>query len=334
MKKKVIVGGLIILAGMVLWWFFLNNRIINPLSDKKREILKYEKYDFDSLRNRKASFGKIVIGGKLKGVELRRKNINYEVKGFKSEKIIFESDGKKVSGMINIPQGGISNKLPAIVMVRGYADKGEYYVGSGSWKMADYLAERGYVTVSLDFLGYAESDAETEDVLEARFEKAITLIDFIEAVKNIDFVDSNKIGIWAHSNGGQITLSVLEATGGKYPTILWAPMTNPFPKSLLDTADSGDDEVKKMVDDFSKNYDPRRYAIDNYYEWVNAPILILQGTNDVWCKPEWQEEVVKSLKMKDKKAELKIFKGADHNFSGKYWNQAAEVSINYFQSNF
>lgn len=334
MKKIIIVGVLIVAGGVVLWWIFLNNNIIDPMGNKKREVLQFEKYDFDSLRGRKANFGKIVIGGKLKEVELRRKNINYIVNGFRSEKIVFESEGKKVSGMINIPNGEVNKKLPAIVMVRGYADKEGYYVGSGSWKMADYLAEKGYVTVSLDFLGFAQSDAEAKDALEARFEKAITLMDFIEAVKNVDFIDSSKIGIWAHSNGGQITLSVLEAMGGKYPTVLWAPMTNPFPKSLLDTADNGDDSVIKLVENFSKNYDPRRYAIDNYYDWVNAPILILQGTNDVWCKVEWQQSVVNALKERGKIAELKIVKGADHNFSGKFWNEVAEMSVSYFRLNF
>ena len=35
-----------------------------------------------------------------------------------------------------------------------------------------------------------------------------------------------------------------------------------------------------FVNAFLQHYDGRRYAFENYYSWINAPILIQQGTAD------------------------------------------------------
>jgi alpha-beta hydrolase superfamily lysophospholipase len=134
--------------------------------------------------------------------------------------------------------------------------------------MADELARNGFVTVSLDFLGFGLSDQESTDILEARFEKPVSVLDLIESVKSLDFVDPEKIGIWAHSNGGQIAISVLEITQKNYSTVLWAPMTNPFPQSVLETMDDseGGKIVKQKIADFEQDYDSKLYSIDNFYE--------------------------------------------------------------------
>jgi dipeptidyl aminopeptidase/acylaminoacyl peptidase len=146
------------------------------------------------------------------------------------------------------------------------------------------------------------------------------------------WVDKEKIGIWAHSNGGQMALSVLEISGENYPTILWAPMTNPFPQSVLDTADDLDDKgvtVKKAIAEFEKKYDSRRYAFENYYQWINAPVVIYQGTADEWVKVEWQERVVRDLEALGKTAELKVLAGDDHNLS-KNWEEVVRENIEWY----
>jgi alpha-beta hydrolase superfamily lysophospholipase len=232
------------------------------------------------------------------------------------------SDGKKISGMINYyPEK--SSLSPVIIMIRGFAEPVGYYIGSGTWKVANELAKAGYATISLDFLGYGHSDEESKDVLEARFQKVNQVMDLIESVKNLSWVDKNRIGIWAHSNGGQIALSVLETTGRKYPTVLWAPMTQTFPESVLSTNDEGS-PINGIILEFQKHYDARRYAFENYYKWIKAPVLIQQGTNDVWCKVEWQKAVAKAIN-----GELFVYEGADHNLKGS-WQEAVDKDVEFF----
>lgn len=300
---------------------------------KEKAILPLTRYDFDSLKKRGGVAGEIEILGRIKEVEERRKSIKYQVSGIKYEtkKFSFLSEGKRITGMMNY--FGDNSKRPVVIMIRGYADKAGYYSGFGTWKAADELAKNGFVTVSIDFLGYGGSDEESLDILEARFEKVVGVLDLIESVKQLGFVDQDKIGMWAHSNGGQIALSVLEITGKNYPTVLWAPMTQVFPQSVLETADDLDDAgmtVKKAIAEFEKRYDSRRYAFENYLSWIQAMIVIYQGTADEWCKVEWQTGLQSRLLSLNKQIELKILPGDDHNLS-KSWEGVVGENVEWYK---
>jgi uncharacterized protein len=303
-------------------------------------------YNFENLRKRENKASKIKIVGESVILDEARENVlkDYEKEGivkennFKSYEITFESNGKTISGMMNVPSyapAELRKGKPAIIMIRGYAESEGYFVGSGSWKVADELARNGFVTVSLDFLGYGMSTGESKDILEARFEKPVGVLDLIESVKLLDYVDSTKIGLWSHSNGGQIAISILEITGQNYPTVLWAPMTNPFPASVLDTMDDSENGkiVKQRIYDFEQDYDSKLYSIDNFYEWINAPILIHQGTADVWCKVKWQQDLQKRLKKLGKEVELDIRQDNDHNLK-QSWDEVIKMDIEFFKNKF
>jgi len=299
-------------------------------------------YNFENLKKRTnvgseiKTIGQVLMVDEARKALVKRGDLAGKTFKFESKAISFESNGKKISGMMNIPATPKSNKMPAIIMIRGFAESAGYYIGSGSWRAADELTRNGFVTVSLDFLGFGLSDDESKDILEARFEKPISVLDLIESVKKLDFVDPEKIGIWAHSNGGQITISVLEVTGKNYPTVLWAPMTNPFPASILDTMDETTEAgqlVKTRINEFEKEYDSKLYSIDNFYEGINAPILLHQGTADTSVKLEWQQDLQTKLKSLGKDITLDIQKGNDHNFK-QSWDEVMAQDVKFFEEKF
>jgi uncharacterized protein len=342
MKKFLLVLLILIIVGVGYW--FLNNReieIINPLVkiEKNEKVKKntgwLTKYNFENLKKRENKASEIKKIGRVLVVEEARKDPT----DFESKAITFESNGKKISGMMNVPSyapSELRTGKPTIIMIRGFAENEGYFIGSGSWKAADELARNGFITISLDFLGFGLSDSESTDILEARFEKPMSVMDLIESVKKLDIVDDTKIGIWAHSNGGQIAISVLEVTGKNYPTVLWAPMTNPFPKSVLEMVDDqseGSLKVKQRIEEFEKEYDSKLYSIDNFYDWIEAPILIHQGTADVWCKVEWQQDLQKKLKKMGKEVILDIRQGSDHNLK-QSWQEVMDEDIKFFREKF
>lgn len=328
------------------FWKGQTSEIENQGKPKEKNTGYLAQYNFEKLRKRENKASKIEIIGESTVLEEARKNLlkAYIKEGikkennFKSYEITFISNGKRISGMMNVPSyasAELRKGMRAIIMIRGYAESEGYFVGSGSWKAADELARNGFVTVSLDFLGYGMSDGESKDILEARFEKPVSVLDLIESVKDLDYVDETKIGIWSHSNGGQIALSVLEISGQNYPTVLWAPMTNPFPQSILETMDDseGGKAVKQKIADFEKDYDSKLYSIDNFYEWVEAPILIHQGTADVWCEVEWQENLKNELTRLGKEVRLDVRQGSDHNLK-QSWDEVIEMDIEFFKEKF
>lgn len=264
---------------------------------------------------------------------------------FKPDGIWIEADkfyywvwGKKVSGQIHQPTGIIPvGGWPVVVMIRGYVDREGYRPGIGTERAAEVFAKNGFLTLAPDFLGYAESDLPPNNVLEDRFWRPVEILQLIASLKNLPQANSSKVSLWGHSNGGQIALSVLEISGKSYLTSLWAPVSKPFPYSILYYTDEHDDfgkALRQVVAGFEALYNSDEFSIHNYYGWINAPIQIHQGANDDAVPLKWSQDLEKALKAKDKEVKLFIYPGADHNLSGgdNSWNLAVERSLLWFNT--
>jgi dipeptidyl aminopeptidase/acylaminoacyl peptidase len=245
---------------------------------------------------------------------------------------------KKVTGLMDVPKK--EGKYPVIVMIRGYVDKEIFKSGVGTQRGGEVFAQNGYITIAPDFLGYGESDGESFSLFEARFQTYTTVITLLNSIKNIPNWDQKHISIWAHSNGGQIALTVLEATGATYPTVLWAPVSKPFPYSILYYTDELSDNGKYIRGELAKfegTYDTDLYSIHKYYDRIRAPIQIHQGTADESVPQKWSDELVKSLKENKVVTEYFVYPGSDHNMmparAGEpAWNTAINRSLQFFNS--
>ena len=267
--------------------------------------------------------------------------------------ISFQSDGKKVSGLANLPVDISTSSAfirPVIILVRGFASQIEYYPGFGTERVAKVLASNGFVVLAPDFLGYGSSDKPSLDVFEERFQVYVTVLNLISSVCSSEFVvrsqntttnnyelitNNCQLGIWGHSNGGQIALSVLEISGKNIPTVLWNPVSKPFPYSILYYTDDFDDrgkELRKVLADFEKDYDVELYSLVNFLDWINTPILLQQGGADQSVQQKWSDDLMTSLKSKAKKVEYKVYPGADHNMLPN-WGSAASDALNFYRSN-
>ena len=230
-----------------------------------------------------------------------------EEKDFNTYLFSYLSQGKKITGQLNLPNSEIKG---IIIMIRGYVPPEIYQTGVGTKNAAAVLANNGYLTLAPDFLGFGGSDAESEDSWEARFVKPINVIELINSINSsrviTDSVDieipdqvqndklgSYPIGLWAHSNGGQVALTVLEVLSEPIPTTLWAPVTAPFPYSVMFYSDEMEDEGKatrKWVSLFEANYDVFDFSLTKHLNLLTGPLQIHQGTIDDAAPVAWNDE--------------------------------------------
>ena len=244
---------------------------------------------------------------------------------------------KHISGLINIPKINDVNKYPLIILVRGYIDQDNYSTGEGSLNIGRFLASNGFVTVAPDFLGYANSDLESSNIFETRFQTYTTVVSLIKSIEKgvlNPYWDGKNILIWGHSNGGQIALTSLEITGGDYPTTLWAPVSKPFPYSILYYTDESDDKGKLLRSElakFEKLYDVDKYSLTNYLDRINSPIQLHQGTNDDAVPVDWSDSLYKRLKNLGKDIDYITHPGSDHNMYPD-WNSSAKQTLDFFKN--
>lgn len=239
---------------------------------------------------------------------------------------------KTTTGQIKIPDE--TGKLPLVVMFRGYVDQEIYKTGIGTSSAAKVFSENGFITVAPDFLGYAGSDPEDPDIFEARFQTYVTAVSLLESLDQIEKWDGENVFLWGHSNGGQVALTVLEITGKDIPTTLWAPVTKPFPYSVLYYTDESEDRgkfLRSQIAKFEKIYDPDLYSLDLYLDKIKAPLQIHQGTADDAVPIDWTNSFTKKMEELEKDFDYYKYPRADHNMKPS-WNAVVARDLSFFQS--
>ncbi len=272
------------------------------------------------------------------------------------------SQGKNISGALNLQITASKENKATVIMLRGFAPLENYYSGLGTKNAAAVLAENNYLTLAPDFLGYSESDSEPSNTWEARFIKVVNVIDLIKTIQQfpeIDLsqieklagqkitVDTKRIGLWGHSNGGQIAVSTLEVLGSNLPTTLWAPVLAPFPYSILYFTDENADEGKearKYLAQFEEDYDVFDFSISQHLDRLNGPIQIQHGNNDDSALISWTKEFLSKVDLENekratassesadkKKIEIEFhqYPGANHNLQPN-WAEAIQKDLNFF----
>lgn len=345
MKKAVGFAGIAVILVAASAVYLLTkpktNQVLNPTAQINPKPLA--KYAFENLKTRTSAGGNISIGQNVK-----------KGTGFSSYIFYFPAEGpspsgvgsKKVSGMMNIPQK--PGNYPVLILLRGYIDQKIYTTGDGTRRDGEIFAENGFIALAPDFLGYGESASPSANSVEERFQTYTTVLDLLaslpslqSAINNITDIkiitDTDKIGIWGHSNGGQIALSILTITGKNYPVVLWAPVSKPFPYSVLYYTDEFDDRGKKLrrvIADFEKDYDAELFTFTNYLDWINAPIQLHQGGADEAVPQKWSDQLTKELKEKGKDINYFIYSSEDHNFTQGSWRLNIQRNIDFYKKEF
>lgn len=340
MKKIsfILISLIIFSVGILLGYRLKNQKVLDEISKPQKVDRPLDKYSIENLSRTQIEKGNIEI----------TEEIANKVEEFKSCLFSFRFDptltpkiNKKMSGIINIPKNSEDSKYPVILMLRGYVDQKIYQSGTGTKNAAEYFAKNGFITVAPDFLGYGQSDSEAGNIFESRFQTYTTVLSLLSTFRDSSFAkatedkwDGKNIFIWAHSNGGQIALTILEITGKSYPTVLWAPVSKPFPYSILyytDESDDGGKLIRKELAKFEELYDTDLFSLTKYFDLINAPIQINQGTADDAVPVNWSDNLVQTLKKLDKDITYYKYHGADHNLKPD-WNIVIEKDLKFFKN--
>src|SRR3990172_12268680 len=182
MKKPLVT--LILVGVSFLAGYYLRDRLKLsdniPISLTDRQKSKpLEKYTIENLAKTEIKPGKLEIK------EILKEETEYSSYLFEFE-FNPNLDGKtlkKVTGQINLPKG--DGKFPLILMFRGYIDQKLFKTGDGTRNASNFFAERGFITIAPDFLGYGGSDEETANIFETRFQTYVTVLSLLETINHL-----------------------------------------------------------------------------------------------------------------------------------------------------
>lgn len=316
-----------------------------------------------------------LAGQSYQASDITIENVLAHTQTYTSYVFSYTTLGKKMTGVLNVPVVlADPSHAKTILMIRGYVPPDTYKPGVGTKNAAAVFAGNGYVTIAPDFFGYGGSDSEFSEEWQARFEKPVEVITLLKTLQEKSFVipatiegkpaesftgtiQTQGIGIWAHSNGGQIALTTLEILGKSIPTTLWAPVTSSFPFSVLYFSDEDIDEgksLRKSLANFEELYDVNDFSLTNHIDKLVGPIQIQHGSGDDIAPIAWSQAFVKRVQSDNQRRatlqkqqatmsaevgtanleqvsiDLLTRPGADHNMQPG-WNDAVNADLGFFQ---
>lgn len=321
----------IILGGCIYYLYQqIQGRQVSPVPETDTVELPLQKYSYPNLKETTYQPETIKFGP-----------IQDEEDTYVTRLFTYEVEGFTISGIAHLPAD--FGEYPVIVMVRGYVDRDIYESGIGTNPMARFLAQNGFITLSSDRLGYGTSDDTPSTTFADRLLAYPTILQLLanvaqlntslDHVESVTLADQESVGIWAHSNGGQIALSVLELSRQEIPTVLWAPVSKPFPYSVLYYTDEFDDQgkyIRGAIADFENEYPIDQYSLTNYLDWIQSPIQIHQGGSDDSVPLKWSDELYETFMTLEKDVEYITYPSADHNMVPD-WGKAAQSSLQFYE---
>jgi uncharacterized protein len=318
-------GAMVFLTGYMTGRYIaaMNYRTMLAQNNVKGEVEEKEyplmKYSFAELSKRGGIASEIKI---VREMEKTSEHVSYLFK--------YESEGKTISGLLTVP-AKTDGPAPVLLLLRGFVPPEEYVTGMGSRVTAGILAKNGYVSFSPDFLGFGESDPPPAEAFAERFIKPMNVIDLMASIDALDkqlvfnkktlaTLDTQRFGMWGHSNGGQIGLSVLEILKRPIPTVFWAPVTKEFPYSILYFMDEAEDKgkgLRALTAGFEKDYNVDDFSIGNRIDEISAKIQLHQGGKDTSVPQKWSDEFYSYFVGKGKKDQIEYFlyPNSDHGMS-------------------
>ena len=232
------------------------------------------------------------------------------------ERVVYESDGLRVLGYLMYPcdAAECDEKLPCFLYNRGGNRDFGMFTDESAARIGSNFAQWGYVIFASNYRGSTGSEGQDEfggdDVHD--------VINAMRVFEQLDFADSERIGMWGHSRGGLMTLlALLETSKVKAAIVCGAVSDMHAMVHARPAMETG--VLSEMVPDYE---DRREDALDERSPIQrvdqlpkHTPLLVIHGNADWRVSPQQSLRLVSELIEAQHPHRFVLFEGSDHSIS-------------------
>jgi uncharacterized protein len=256
--------------------------------------------------------------------------------------VSYRSDGLKIYALMTVPNGEKpATGWPVVIFNHGYIPPAQYVTTERYVAYQDAFARAGYITFKSDYRGHGKS----EGLARGNFSSAdytADVLNALTALKDYQDTDPNRIGMWGHSMGGQITLRAMVISKEIKAGVIWSgtvasqayELTHPRHPSARPTATPGPLTARRgralmlaqygtpeQNPAFWNSISPNSYLAD-----LSGPLQLHHGLADTSVPPIYSEMLKGEVTAAGKQVELYTYPGDNHNIS-KNFNTAMARSV-------
>ena len=263
--------------------------------------------------------------------------------------VSYKSDGLKIYALLTVPFGiKPKNGWPVILFNHGYIAPDQYQTFPTVGQYATYypvFSRNGYIVFKPDYRGNGNSEGSPEG---AYYSPAYTVDDLnaLASIKKYKDADPNRVGIWGHSMGGNITLRdlVVRPNDAKV-AVIWGGVVGsyedlmfnwqrrvsyqPPPRELTLRNNQRSNLVKQYGDPrqnptFWNTLDPTNFVSD-----ISVPVQLDVGGADEEVPVSFSQSLRDKLEKAGKTVEYFEYPGSNHNISQGF-DLAMQRSLDFF----
>lgn len=322
--RPFVIIGIILISILVL--AILNGYITYPT--KPKQVIGYPKHpdSIDQISKRVLTNQAVTIEKTITTTD------NYQ-----TFLISYPSDNFKLYTLMSKPVGSPpEGGWPVIIVNHGYIPPTQYSTTSSYINTFNYFASQGFIVLKPDYRGHDNSEGQPDPIL-GRLQYAVDVLNLIDDVKSINEANPNKIYLYGHSMGGDVSLMVAEASSQIKALVLWAPAVTTFPENItyfIRYHSPKATDFKKLEETLAQlisQYGKDQFSSFSNTSKLNIPIILHHGTADESVPFSWGEALNNRLKSEGKNITFYRYAGDNHNISN-HWYEALSKDVEFFKS--
>ncbi len=267
--------------------------------------------------------------------------------GFERFIVSYLSEGNKIYALLTIPRGERPETgWPVIIFNHGYIPPEVYRTTERYEAHVEALAQHGYIVLRPDYRGHGDSEGVATGGYSLP-DYTVDVLNAVAAIKTHPDVDPNRIGMWGHSMGGQITLRSMVVSDDIKAGVIWAGVVASYPDLLerwrrnrpTPTPDPDATEPSRrgwrteLIEiygtpqenpEFWASISPNSYLAD-----ISGPLQLHHGTADDSVPVEFSELLAAEMEAAGQYVDLYIWENDDHNLTVN-WGIIMERTLIFF----
>lgn len=257
------------------------------------------------------------------------------------------SDNLKIYGLLTIPAGEMpKDGWPTIVLNHGYIRPNKYKTTGYYKPYIRSLTNAGYIVFMPDLRGHDESEGEPDSQYFSP-NYTIDVLNATESLKKFKYVNPDRIGMWGHSNGGNLIMRIIAVRPNDIKVaVIWGGvmasydiLTSDWQQMVTYQQPEYDlnienKHMKELIETHGLPKDNPKFwnSIDplNYISEINVPIQLHAGEKDEEVPAKFSEDLHNDLQALGKVSEYYNYPNGDHNITNPNYHTAMERTIKFF----
>jgi uncharacterized protein len=257
--------------------------------------------------------------------------------------VSYLSDGLKIYALMTIPNGPKpATGWPVIIFNHGYIPPSLYRTTERYVAYVDAIARSGYIVFKSDYRGHGSSQGSAEGGPYATPAYTADVLNALASLKAYKDADPQRIGMWGHSMGGQVTLRAMVVSKDIKAGVIWGGVVAPYPDLITHwtrraplppgpasgrrwrTVLIAEYGTPEQNPGFWASISPNSYVAD-----LSGPLQLHASVTDEEVPVAFSQTLYQEAQAAGKSVELFTYPGDNHNISANF-NTAMARSIAFF----